>query len=201
MKEQELTNLGFAKINISAEESGGNAFYYFDLDITRYTSLISNSNDEALKNEWQVEFFQDDSVVFYRYKRFTIIHRHYKKKYKMKDLKITAPQGYEIDKDKSTFENIVFKKLNELPKTWENLKQINGFYTTTMSLINVVLITVIPNRSNPTGRNVFKTEEQARASLALAQLSQLRDVYRSGWVPDWDGYECKFCIFFSRKHY
>ncbi len=115
----------------------------------------------------------------------------------MKDLKITAPQGYEIDKDKSTFENIVFKKLNELPKTWENLKQINGFYTTTMSLINVVLITVIPNRSNPTGRNVFKTEEQARASLALAQLSQLRDVYRSGWVPDWDGYECKFCIFFS----
>ncbi len=57
MTEQELTNLGFAKINISAEESGGNAFYYFDLDITRYTSLISNSNDEALKNEWQVEFF------------------------------------------------------------------------------------------------------------------------------------------------
>jgi len=64
MTEQELTNLGFSKINISAEESGGNAFYYFDLDITRYTSLISNSNDEALKNEWQVEFFQDDSVVF-----------------------------------------------------------------------------------------------------------------------------------------
>jgi len=117
----------------------------------------------------------------------------------MKDLKITAPQGYEIDKDKSTFENIVFKKLNELPKTWENLKQINGFYTTTMSLINVVLITVIPNRSNPTGRNVFKTEEQARASLALAQLSQLRDVYRAGWVPDWSSPDLKYCIYFNNK--
>ena len=116
----------------------------------------------------------------------------------MKDLKITAPKGYEIDKDNSTFENIVFKKLNELPKTWENLKQINGFYTTTMSLINVVLITVIPNRSNPTGRNVFKTEEQARASLALAQLSQLRDVYRAGWVPDWDNVDNKFCISFNK---
>jgi len=115
----------------------------------------------------------------------------------MKDLKITAPKGYEIDKDNSTFENIVFKKLNELPKTWENLKQINGFYTTTMSLINVVLRTVIPNRSNPTGRNVFKTEEQARASIAFAQLSQLRDVYRAGWSPDWEGYASKFCIFFS----
>ena len=45
----------------------------------------------------------------------------------MKNLKITAPQGYEIDKDKSTFENIVFKKLNELPKTWEHLGRIDGF--------------------------------------------------------------------------
>ena len=117
----------------------------------------------------------------------------------MKDLKITAPKGYEIDKDNSTFENIVFKKLNELPKTWENLKQINGFYTTTMSLINVVLRTVIPNRSNPTGRNVFKTEEQARASLALAQLSQLRDVYRAGWVPNWNSLDLKYGIYFTNK--
>ena len=113
----------------------------------------------------------------------------------MKDLKITAPQGYEIDKEKSTF---VFKKLNELPKTWENLKQINGFYTTTMSFINVVLSSIYPT-SYPTGRNIFKTEEQAKASLALAQLSQLRDVYRAGWVPNWEGYDLKFCILFNRN--
>jgi hypothetical protein len=111
----------------------------------------------------------------------------------MKDLKIIVPQGYEIDEDKSTF---VFKKLNELPKTWENLKQINGFYTTTMSLINVVLKTVVPNRISPTGRNIFKTEEQARASLALAQLSQLRDVYRKEWKPAWEGDNIKWCVFF-----
>jgi len=111
----------------------------------------------------------------------------------MKELKIIVPQGYEIDEAKSTF---VFKKLNELPKTWENLKQINGFYTTTMSFINVVLSSIYPT-SYPTGRNIFKTEEQAIASLALAQLSQLRDVYRAGWVPDWEGDDYKFCIFFS----
>ena len=64
MTEQELTNLGFAKVNVSEEESGSNAYYYFDLDLTHYTSLISNSNDEALKNKWQVELFQDDSIVF-----------------------------------------------------------------------------------------------------------------------------------------
>ena len=27
-------------------------------------NYAANSNDEALKNEWQVEFFQDDSIVF-----------------------------------------------------------------------------------------------------------------------------------------
>jgi len=113
----------------------------------------------------------------------------------MKDLKITAPQGYEIDKEKSTF---VFKKLNELPKTWENLKQINGFYTTTMSFINVVLSSIYPT-SYPTGRNIFKTEEQAKASLALAQLSQLRDVYRASWFPDWSSLHLKYCIYFTNK--
>ena len=39
-----------------------------------------------------------------------------------KELKIIPPIGYEIDRQKSTFENIVFKKVNplsKLPKTWE----------------------------------------------------------------------------------
>ena len=37
----------------------------------------------------------------------------------IKELKIEVPQGYEIDKQKSTFEKIVFKKIPENPKTWE----------------------------------------------------------------------------------
>jgi hypothetical protein len=111
----------------------------------------------------------------------------------MKDLKITAPKGYEIDKDKSTFENIVFKKLNELPKTWEELGCIDGFYVGTYSIIS-------RSYSRPCSgedKNIFATISQAKASLALAQLSQLRDVYRAGWVPDWEGYDLKFCVFFS----
>ena len=35
-----------------------------------------------------------------------------------KELKIDVPQGYEIDRQKSTFEKIVFKKIPENPKTW-----------------------------------------------------------------------------------
>ena len=112
----------------------------------------------------------------------------------MKDLKITAPQGFEIDKDKSTFEHIVFKKLNELPKTWEELGAIAGFYVGNTSRINT---NSVRSYVVATDRNIFKTEEQAKASLALAQLSQLMDVYRKGWLPDWERYDCKFCIFFS----
>ena len=37
-----------------------------------------------------------------------------------KELKIEVPQGYEIDRQKSTFEKIVFKKIPENPKTWED---------------------------------------------------------------------------------
>ena len=37
-----------------------------------------------------------------------------------KELKIKIPKGYEIDRQKSTFEKIVFKKIPENPKTWED---------------------------------------------------------------------------------
>lgn len=38
----------------------------------------------------------------------------------MKEVKITPPEGYEIDKEKSTFEEIVFKPIeNDFPKSWE----------------------------------------------------------------------------------
>ena len=36
-----------------------------------------------------------------------------------KELKIIPPIGYEIDRQKSTFEKIIFKKIPENPKTWE----------------------------------------------------------------------------------
>jgi hypothetical protein len=110
----------------------------------------------------------------------------------MKDLKITAPKGYEIDKDNSTFENIVFKKLNELPKTWEELGRINGFCVCANSDIEWFNKAWLLDGN----KNIFKTEEQARASLALAQLSQLRDVYRKEWKPDWEGDNIKWCVFF-----
>jgi len=110
----------------------------------------------------------------------------------MKTLKIEIPEGYEIDKEQSTFESIVFKKIKkELPKSWGELNVLHGYYVNPNSYVSEIL------RGKPQGddMNTFATKEQAKASIALAQLSQLREVYRQGWVPDWkDNMQDKFGI-------
>ena len=54
---------------------------------------------------------------------------------KNKELKIEVPDGYEIDRKNSTFERIIFKKVDNLPQRWEDLKTINGFYIASLSSI------------------------------------------------------------------
>ena len=110
-----------------------------------------------------------------------------------KEMKIQAPEGYEIDKEKSTFEKIVFKKTeNELPKSWEELHMIKGWFVENGSRIHEFenCFTISKNR------NLFPTKEEAEACLALAQLCQLRDRYNDGWKPDWDDGGEKHCVYF-----
>ena len=47
----------------------------------------------------------------------------------MKDLKIEVPEGYEIDKEKSTFERIVFKKKDGRVRSWERLPCSESYLT------------------------------------------------------------------------
>lgn len=83
-----------------------------------------------------------------------------------------------------------------LPKTWDQLKYVRGFWVNSDSIIHPVNKCI----TAPLSRNIFATKEQAEASVALAQLSQLREVYRNGWIPDWnDGNQFKYCIEFYEK--
>lgn len=101
-----------------------------------------------------------------------------------KELKIEVPQGYEIDKEKSTFEKIVFKKVEkELPKSWEDLMTVKGYCVSTFSKIEDCSEECYTYKEN---KNIFPTKEEAEACLALAQLCQLRDRYNDGWKPDWE---------------
>ena len=114
----------------------------------------------------------------------------------MKELKIEVPQGYEIDKEKSTFEKIVFKKIKvELPKTWEEFCEQTPigpeyFITEFSSIANTDLI----KRDYNTDKNLLSTKEDAEAHLALIQLHRLRDIYRQGWTEYSDGHSYNIIV-------
>lgn len=101
-----------------------------------------------------------------------------------KTIEITPPKGYEIDKEKSTFEKIVFKPIEEkLPECQEDLGDVKGYFTDAYSAINDNEVTLSTQNVN---RNVWPTYEEAEASLYLAMLLQLRNAYNGDWVPDWN---------------
>lgn len=95
-----------------------------------------------------------------------------------KELKIEVPQGYEIDRQKSTFEKIIFKKISENPKTWEEYCELTkGSYS---NYANAT--TNMAYKDKHTGTyNEFTTKERAEQFIALGKLLQLRDY----WVGDW----------------
>jgi hypothetical protein len=124
----------------------------------------------------------------------------------METIKIKIPEGFEqvdqektqgwsLDDDGSAVYHIVFKKNKpKLPKTWDDVKHISGYYVG--DICNVECEKGEPNSTN---KNVFCTYEQAKASIALAQLSQFRQIYRQGWKPDWnDNKSTKWCVIFHR---
>ena len=105
----------------------------------------------------------------------------------MKELKIEIPEGYEIDKEKSSFEKIVFKKKVEV-NCWEDLKNITGVYINDISCF-------IPGNTDvmyPHNKNIFLNEKYAKSALALAQISQLLPYYDTN--IDWKNGYNKYCI-------
>lgn len=95
-----------------------------------------------------------------------------------KELKIEVPQGYEIDRQKSTFEKIIFKKIPENPKTWEEYCELTkGSYS---NYANATTNMVYKDRY--TGSyNEFTTKERAEQFIAIGKLFQLRDYWVKGY--------------------
>lgn len=111
-----------------------------------------------------------------------------------KEMKIQAPEGYEIDRENSTFEKIVFRKTdNYLPISWEEFGEVEGWFVNELS--NVEYYSE-GHSTDFRDKNLFPTEEEAKACIALAQLCQLRDRYNDGWKPDWENRaQNKFIIY------
>lgn len=67
MKEQDLIDLGFERVDVSAEQSGDEAFHYYIYDFTKYFSLISCASNEVAADGWSwfVEMFDHQDIRFY----------------------------------------------------------------------------------------------------------------------------------------
>ena len=85
-----------------------------------------------------------------------------------KEVKITPPEGYEIDKENSTFECIKFKKIE---KEWRDNedKKINGYYIDEYGDIQ----RAYDEANTSFNYNIFATEKQAKSALAMARISQI----------------------------
>ena len=89
-----------------------------------------------------------------------------------KELKIEVPQGYEIDRQKSTFEKIVFKKIPENPKTWEDYCSLMKGKTTYYTNCNTITVSGFSD-----AHDKFVNKKRAEQFIALGMLLQLRDYW------------------------
>lgn len=118
-----------------------------------------------------------------------------------KELIITPPEGYEIDKESSTFERVIFKKKEV--KRWRDGEKniVDGYFLAGHKVIQVHEISYTPSNYN-----VFATNKQAKSALAMAKISQIMaNDERFGWpITDEEWKEVtidKFCIGRSGKNY
>lgn len=85
-----------------------------------------------------------------------------------REIKITPPEGYEIDKVNSTFDCIKFKPV---AKRWrdERYEEIKGFYIDCLSRIERSDMLYNTKHSY----KLFATRKQAKSALAMARISQI----------------------------
>ena len=98
----------------------------------------------------------------------------------MKELKIEIPQGYEIDKENSTFECIKFKPkgIKTIEDLYKSVKTFDG-YSVFSGRVEFGNNHIYSN----VNKSVFLTEKEAKSSLAMSQISQLMPYY-GGAITD-----------------
>lgn len=104
----------------------------------------------------------------------------------MKTLNEFIPEGYEIDKEKSTLDNIVLKKIKELP-TYSQICE--SLYPCCTSYIidathkdTIVKINKVESSDNIT--NLFFSKKDVERLLALRKLINVAKYLNKGTEPD-----------------
>ena len=98
------------------------------------------------------------------------------------NIKVHIPEGYEIDKEKSTFENIVLKpvKVNYTFVSRNLFYNKDTYYVADNGNVASSLITTLfADPNNCTSR------KQAEKLLAINQLMNVTKYLNGDWKPDW----------------
>ena len=156
-------------------------------------SKINNGNMDML-----------DGKYSYTVRCVTDIKQNNMKQEEEKSFKVQIPEGYEIDKENSTFEYIKYKKVkSEYPKSWEEAfvgNNVSGYWVGSSGEIRVANKTALRG-----DKNTFKYQEQAESMVAYAQLTQLMALpcFNGDWKPNWnDANDTKYSIaFYDSKFY
>lgn len=117
---------------------------------------------------------------------------------KQKELTISIPEGYEIDKEKSTFEKIIFKPVDSKIRSWEEYMKtsIEGKWTVVWSeRISQYTSSTPIKLIEPSV--IFDSKEEAEAVQALTKLRLLRNQ----WVCDWKPADDESVFVIKNTHY
>ena len=119
-----------------------------------------------------------------------------------KELKITIPEGQEIDwQESAKQEKIVFKKKDTKQRSWEEYccqQQTNnkdGYYINNFTSEIKKLGWGLCAYQYSSWRNVLPSKELAEAFLAMMQLMSLRQAWIEGWKSDLKD-STNWCIIF-----
>ena len=120
----------------------------------------------------------------------------------MKEMKIIPPEGYEVDKENSTFEKIVFKKVEEKLTYTKIVNELftgkRYYYTNDYGTIKESADPQKVNDFCDIDPNNAPTKHQLQKLLALNKLMNVAYYLNDGWAPDWnDGGQEKFYIYYN----
>jgi hypothetical protein len=118
---------------------------------------------------------------------------------KEQEIKITVPEGYEIDKENSTFECIKLKKKDDIYR--HKCQSFVGYYITRAGYGQAYKLDVTRSRYENYFLDelfLFNTEKQAKSAVAMSKISQImaNDERFGGVITDeeWPGNNTKYTI-------
>lgn len=116
-----------------------------------------------------------------------------------KEVKIQVPEGYEIDKENSTFDCIKFKPIKKV-LTYEDVakklfKDKKGYYTDERGIILSANFFDNQYDNQYLDENNCTSEKQAQKLLAINKLMNVAKYLNGDWNPNWeDNKEDKYYI-------